>query len=841
MIERDIFLALLDLPDPAARSAYLAKACAGDAALRAQVDSLLRSHDNAGNFLSKPAVPAVPLADGETPRELAATLVSDGRAAEGANDLSFLAASPRPGSLGRLGHYEVLDVLGRGGFGIVFRAFDETLERLVAIKVLAPHLAVTASGRKRFLREARSSAQIRHENVVQVYAIEEDPVPYLVMEFVPGETLQERLDRLGPLEVPEVVRLGRQIAAGLAAAHATGLIHRDVKPANILLETSGVVSGGVVTGVKAAADQSPVTTHHSPLTKVKVTDFGLARAADDASLSQSGLIGGTPMYMAPEQASADPLDHRADLFSLGSVLYAMCTGRPPFRARTTLALLKRLADDTPRPIREIRPDVPPWLCALISRLHAKEPADRFASAQEVADLLAQQLAALQHPGNVPASQETPVGHVSSVPSARHVGNVPHPTCRWAAAAAVLLMLLGGIAFTEATGVTNFRGTVIRLFSPEGTLVVEVDDPGVSVKIDGLDLVITGAGTKEIRLRPGRYQVEARKDGKVVRQELVTVTKNGRQVVRVSQEPLSAAAKAAKAADDAAAWERAVAGLSADQRVKAVRARLRALNPDFDGKVVPTIENDVVTGLAFSTEQVSDISPVRACTKLKNLQCNAGVLGASRVKDLSPLKGMRLHSLELLNSPLLRDLTPLQGMPLASLQLSASPVQDLTPLQGMPLASLQLSASPVQDLTPLEGMPLRSLNLNGCDLVKDLTPLKGLPLTSLILSHCHQVQDLSPLKGLSFTLLFVDDTPVRDLEPLKDMPLRRLQVDATGVTDLRPLQGTPLEDIRLTPKHVTQGLNLLRSMESLKTIGLNHYQAWPAAEFWARYAKGQFKD
>src|SRR5262249_27783512 len=175
----------------------------------------------------------------------------------------------------------------------------------VAIKVLAPEMAATSPARKRFLREARSSAKVRHENVVQVYAVEEEPLPHLVMEFVPGETLQQRLDRIGPLEGPEVVRLGQQIAAGLAAAHDQGLIHRDVKPGNILIE----------------AGNHP---------HVKITDFGLARAADDASLSQSGFIAGTPLYMAPEQASADALDHRADLFSLRSVLYAIRSAPPPF-------------------------------------------------------------------------------------------------------------------------------------------------------------------------------------------------------------------------------------------------------------------------------------------------------------------------------------------------------------------------------------------------------------------------------------------------------------------------------------------------------------------------------
>src|SRR5207344_105425 len=194
----------------------------------------------------------------------------------------FLKPSARPDSLGRIGHYEVLQVLGRGAFGIVFRAFDDVLQRVVAVKVLAPQVAVTSPARKRFLRAARPSAAVRHENVVQVSEVGEQPLPYIAMEFIPGETLQQRLDRVGPVEPAEVVRVGRQIAEGLAAAHATDLIHRDIKPGNVLLE------GGAQ--------------------RVKITDFGLARAADDASISQSGIIAGTPMYMAPEQALGHKLD-----------------------------------------------------------------------------------------------------------------------------------------------------------------------------------------------------------------------------------------------------------------------------------------------------------------------------------------------------------------------------------------------------------------------------------------------------------------------------------------------------------------------------------------------------
>ncbi|MBY0455808.1 MAG: protein kinase, partial [Gemmataceae bacterium] len=249
------------------------------------------------------------------------------------------------------------------GFGIVYRAFDDKLQRVVAVKVMAPHLAVTSPARKRFLREARSAAAVDHPNVVRVYAVEEQPLPFLVMEYIPGETLQGRLDRTGPVDAGECVRVGRQIAAGLAAAHEKGLIHRDIKPSNVL------VDGG-------------------PAAAVKITDFGLARAADDASLTRSGAVAGTPMYMAPEQARGEALDHRADLFSLGSVLYQMASGRPPFRANSTLAVLKRVAEDDPRPIREIIPEVPDWYCRIVEKLHAKDPAERFQTAREVADLLA---------------------------------------------------------------------------------------------------------------------------------------------------------------------------------------------------------------------------------------------------------------------------------------------------------------------------------------------------------------------------------------------------------------------------------------------------------------------
>jgi serine/threonine protein kinase len=290
--------------------------------------------------------------------------------------LGLLAPPDDLGRLGRLGQYEVTEVIGRGGMGVVLKAFDPSLHRFVAIKVLAPQLATSMAARIRFAREARAAAAVSHEHVVAIHGVDEaNGLPYMVMEYVAGISLQERLDRNGPLELKEILRIGFQTASGLAAAHAQGLVHRDVKPANILLENG--------------------------MERVKITDFGLARLADDASLTASGSVAGTPPYMAPEQARGEALDHRADLFSLGSVLYAMCTGSPPFLGSSTLGILRRVSEEEPIPVREWNPEVPTWLAAVISTLHAREPVDRFASAREVTDLLGAYLAHLQQPDHVP--------------------------------------------------------------------------------------------------------------------------------------------------------------------------------------------------------------------------------------------------------------------------------------------------------------------------------------------------------------------------------------------------------------------------------------------------------
>jgi serine/threonine protein kinase len=288
--------------------------------------------------------------------------------------IEFLSPAQGPGELGRLGHYRVLKVIGSGGMGVVFLAEDTHLKRPVALKCLLPVLSASSSARQRFLREAQAAAAIEHEHIVVIYQVGQDRgIPFLAMQLLQGESLESRLQRQAPLPVPEILRIGREIAEGLAAAHARGLIHRDVKPENLWLE--------------------------SPRGRVKILDFGLARAVLQATAgTQQGTVIGTPAYMAPEQAGGKPIDARCDLFSLGCVLYRMATGKVPFTGPDTMAVLLALACTDPVPPSQHNPTLPPQLSALILQLLAKETVQRPTSAQKVVEELTMIEKQLTSPG-----------------------------------------------------------------------------------------------------------------------------------------------------------------------------------------------------------------------------------------------------------------------------------------------------------------------------------------------------------------------------------------------------------------------------------------------------------
>src|SRR5262249_9380743 len=267
------------------------------------------------------------------------------------------------GPLGRLEGYHIVAELGRGASSIVFQAYVEQLDCLVALKVLKPELAASASDRARFEREARAAAAVRHDHVVVIHRVGHTPgfaLPYLVMEYLDGEPLSERLKRHGVPAPRAAAEMVRQVALGLAAAHARGLVHRDIKPSNIMLEgTTG---------------------------RAKITDFGLARPVQVGAnkLTQSGAIAGTPPYMSPEQIlTPGQVDTRSDVYSLGVVLYETLTGETPFRGARH-EILQRVVTDEPVPPSRLR-KLPRDLETITLKCLAKEPTRRYQTAQELAD------------------------------------------------------------------------------------------------------------------------------------------------------------------------------------------------------------------------------------------------------------------------------------------------------------------------------------------------------------------------------------------------------------------------------------------------------------------------
>ena len=322
----DVFEQALDLP-PADRAAFLDRACADDPSFRDEAAALLAAHDTAPDYLDRLAEAVLPPALDD----LGARPLLDGPAGE---------------------RYDVMERLGRGGMGVVYKARDRELGRLVALKVLP--LAADGGARERLRREARAASAVDHPHLATVYDLGRtaDGAPFVAMAYVEGETLRDRLAR-GPLPAPEAAALAGQIASGLAEVHRHGIVHRDVKPSNVLVTPAGTAT---------------------------LVDFGIARTPG-SELTREGLRLGSPAYMSPEQTRGDTVDLRTDLWSLGALIYEMLAGGPPFPADSPEAVVARIRTDEPAPLPHVPADTP--LVRVMRRCLAKDPADRFASADDL--------------------------------------------------------------------------------------------------------------------------------------------------------------------------------------------------------------------------------------------------------------------------------------------------------------------------------------------------------------------------------------------------------------------------------------------------------------------------
>ncbi|HLW66270.1 MAG TPA: protein kinase, partial [Gemmataceae bacterium] len=437
----------------------------------------------------------------------------------GSSALDFLAPPQAADEIGRLGHYRVLKVLGQGGMGVVFQAEDPKLGRMCALKVMLADIARNPAMKERFLREARAAAQVEHDHIVPIYQVDEDRgVPFIAMPFLKGSSLedwiQQKQKSAAPITVANILKLAREMAKGLSVAHDRGLIHRDIKPANIWLDST---MGG----------------------RVKILDFGLARlsgsGANEKNLTQSGMIMGTPAYMAPEQAQGkkDAIDGRTDLFSLGCILYRLCTGDEPFHGEDMISTLVAVAMENPTPPSEVNPAIPQQLSDLVMRLLAKKPEERPHSASEVVKAVAQMEKALAA-GTLKPAGDTPgamkPATVQSVPSKPPRSKPPAlselpsitapapeiapPQKRKKARAGkrrggipLLGIGLGAFGFIALI----VAGVILFWETPHGVVRVQIDDPNIQAGIDKEELTIKGAGPHEISFRTGPHTLHVKRD------------------------------------------------------------------------------------------------------------------------------------------------------------------------------------------------------------------------------------------------------------------------------------------------------------------------------------------
>jgi serine/threonine protein kinase/Leucine-rich repeat (LRR) protein len=802
-------------------------------------------------------------------------------------DITRLLSAPQSADeIGRLGDFHVLRVLGAGGFAIVFEAEDSRLKRHVALKLMHPAIASKQGGADRFLREAQSAAALKHEHVVTIYQVGmHGETPFIALELLHGETLEDCLLRNGRLSIREVVRIGREIATGLAAAHARSLLHRDIKPANIWLEGPDQRSpkqaapenqlDSALAPPPTEAGQIPID--GDPGGKVKILDFGCAKSwADDSAISEHGLLVGTPAYMAPEQLSGGAVDLRADLFSLGCLLYRMAAGRRPFGGGNLLAVVRSLALEEPAPLAGVNPEVPPSLSDLVGELLSKSPDDRPATAQIVVDRLRAIEIGLPPRG---------VAHqaVTERLSTDSVENRARGKRLSIAAAVGLALLLVYWAF---------GAQLIRIATNRGQIVVAVDDPAVTVKVMEHKIVIhDGQGHAEFTLESGDHQLEVtvkEADGETkFKTDKFTLSRGGKKVIEVREEldKAVAARTATRPTQSESASRGAVARpfsgpiVRSDANRVAAKAVLAAGGTVEIRKPGPKAERSVktITDLPSDSFRITAASLANArpplgavfealtdpgMDSLASLDLSGAAISDTdwmRLKRLPRLRRLVLESVVFRGRELeqLRGFTNLEELGLNRTQTTDAEIAELRALTKLTtlvldrtlvtdaglahlaglkaLKRLSLKSTAVTDagLAHIEGLPeLRSLILEatrvsdaGLKRLQHLPKLEslwlgyGTPVTDAGLAHLAQIKSL---RELAFTRTMVTNAGLAQLEELPELNslwLRETRVTDAGVARLRSLK--KLENLSLSRLPVTDsGLASVERLQNLQQLYLD---------------------
>lgn len=651
-----VFFGVISLDSPLERETFLQQHCGADGKKRRTLDALLVSHT---------------------------TITDIPDAHEGVDDaeplppLHFLNPSLRPNSLGRLDQYEIVRVLQVGSPSLFLEGFDTRLKRIVAIKVLSPELCQSTEARQRFRREAAAAAAISSPHVVHVLGgAEQKQTPYLVMEIVPGKSLKQHLTEHGRCPLPEILRISREVAMGLAAIHGAGLLHRNLNPNNIIL---------------AGTDQ-----------QVRISGLGICRGIEESGGTPTSHLAAAPAFMAPEVAVGGQFSQRSDLFSLGAVIYALATGESPFEAGSAPATMRRVCKDSPPPLRSLNSGIPAWLEDVVMRLLAKNPDDRLQSGHDLVE-------------RFDAVTPPPVPQQSSFPAPigpRWKRNRWYLRGRRVGICLLLLFSLWQTLRMLAPLGVGF-GPVFGILLGVGQLEVSADDPNIVVVVEGGQErrpPVIGAST--MPLPPNiEYSVTAYLDGEVIYRNKFTMERWGHVELNVRRDEALEATQAADPDRWAARWLLRRGGLVENY-----------WHPDgqYRGSV-QSMDQLPIERFFLEGVQLRNLTPagfVVACSNLS--RCSR--LTAVRVRS-SELDGESLRRVAKLNFLRELELThvfdikgsewlALAALPeLESLSLNYSPhAKEFCRAVGQfpRLRSLAIAACPVSDDMLVELRPIRNL-------------------------------------------------------------------------------------------------------------------------------------